>query len=141
MKYKTENELLSVVESFERGTISRDDWGHAEHLIVASFYLSENDFDAAYKKMRDGIFNLLKAFKVDLKKEMPYHETLTTFWMRTVEDFRKTKIGYSEFEICSEMTKSFDKDFPLNFYTRGLLFSDEARAKFIEPDLQKQPEF
>jgi hypothetical protein len=52
MKYKTENELLAVVESFEKGTISRDDWKHAEHLTVALYYLSENDFDAAYKKMR-----------------------------------------------------------------------------------------
>lgn len=138
MKYKTENELLAVVESFERGTISREDWGHAEHLIVASFYLSKNDFDAAYDKMRDGIFNLLKAFKVDLSKEMPYHETLTTFWMRTVEDFRKTKIGYSEFEICDELTKSFDKNYPLKFYSRERLFSDAARAEFIEGDLQNQ---
>lgn len=134
MKYKTENELLAVVESFENGTISRDDWGHAEHLIVANYYLSKDDFDAAYKKMRDGIFNLLKAFEVDLSKEMPYHETMTTFWMRTVEDFRKTKIGYSEIEICDELTKSFDKDHPLKFYTRELLFSDEARAKFVEAD-------
>lgn len=134
MKYTTENELLSVVESFERGTISRDAWGHAEHLIVASFYLSENDFDAAHGKMRDGIFNLLNAFKVDLTKEMPYHETMTTFWMRTVEDFRKTKIGYSEFEICDELTKSFDKDYPLKFYSRELLFSDEARKEFVEAD-------
>src|ERR1700755_3551177 len=134
MKYKTENELLAVVESFERGTISRDDWKHAEHLIVANFYLSKNDFDAAYNKMREGIFNLLKAFKIDLSKEMPYHETLTIFWMRTVEDFRKTKNGCSEFEICSELTTSFDKDYPMKFYSRELLFSDEARAGFIDAD-------
>lgn len=135
MKYTSENELRAVVEAFENGTISRDDWGHAEHLIVASFYLSENDFDAAYSRMRDGIFNLLKAFKVDLTKEMPYHETMTTFWMRTVEDFRKTRIGYSEFEICDELTKSFGKDYPLRFYSRELLFSEKARAGFIEADL------
>lgn len=135
MKYKTEKDLLAVVEAFENGTISRTDWGHAEHLIVANIYLSENDFDAAYKKMRDGIFNLLKAFKIDLSKEMPYHETMTTFWMRTVEDFRKTKIGYSEFEICDELTKSFDKDYPLRFYSREILFSENARAKFVEADL------
>ena len=95
MKYKTENELIKIVESFENGTISRDVWGHAEHLIVANHYLSENDFDAAYRKMRDGIFNLLRSFKIDLEKEMPYHETMTVFWMRTVEDFRRSKNGCS----------------------------------------------
>lgn len=138
MKYTTENELSSVVESFESGTISREDWGHAEHLIVASFYLSKNDLDAAYHKMRGGIFNLLKAFKVDLSKEMPYHETLTIFWLRTIEDFRKTTNACSEFEICCEITKSFDKHYPLKFYSRELLFSDAARAEFVEGDLQNQ---
>lgn len=135
MKYKTEKELFAVVEAFECGTISRENWGHAEHLIVASFYLSKNDFDAAHEKMRAGIFNLLKAFKVDLSKEMPYHETLTTFWLRTVDELRKSKTDLSEFEICDRLTKSFDKNYPLKFYSRDLLFSDKAREKFVDADL------
>lgn len=134
MRYKTESEILKIVEGFENGTISEKDWRHAEHLIVANHYLSENDFDTAYEKMREGIFNLLRAFKVDLTNEMPYHETLTIFWMRTVEDFRKTKNGCSAVEICNELTEKFDKDYPLRFYSRELLFSDEARSKFITGD-------
>lgn len=135
MKYKTEDEIKTVVESFENGTISRGDWGHAEHLVVANHYLSENDFDAAYRKMRDGIFNLLRAFKVDLKKEMPYHETLTIFWLRTVDDFRKKNDDCSSVEICDGLMENFDKDYPLRFYSRELLFSEKARASFIEADL------
>ncbi len=137
MKYKTETEILKVIESFKNGTISRDDWGHAEHLIVANHYLSENDFDAAYMKMREGIFNLLHAFEIDLLKEMPYHETLTIFWMRTVDEFRKTKNGYSVVEICRNLIESFDKDYPLRFYSRELLFSDEARRSFVSGNLNE----
>ena len=55
--------------------------------------------------MRAGIFNLLRAFEVDLSKEMPYHETLTMFWMRTVDDFRKTKNDCSLVEICNELDR------------------------------------
>lgn len=87
VKYKTENEILAVVCGFENGTIARADWRHAEHLTVALYYLSHHDFDLATSKMCDGIFNLLKSFEIDLKKEMPYHETLTIFWLRTVADF------------------------------------------------------
>ncbi len=36
MKYKTENEILTLVRGFENGTISRADWRHAEHLTVAT---------------------------------------------------------------------------------------------------------
>ena len=136
MRYTTEKEISNVIETFENATISRTDWRHLEHMIVANHYLSENDFDAAYKKMRDGIFKLLSAFEVDLSKEMPYHETLTMFWLKTVDDFRKTKNGCSALEMCGAMEEKFDKDYPLKFYSRELLFSDKARKKFVDGDLQ-----
>lgn len=133
--YENENEIRLLVESFETGTISRKDWRHSEHLTVALFYLSNHDFETALAKMRGGIFNLLKSFGVDLSKEMPYHETLTVFWMRTVEEFKKSKNGASITEICNELTGKFDKDYPLKFYSREFLFSEKARAEFVEADL------
>jgi hypothetical protein len=133
--YKTENDLKLLVEAFENGTISEADWRHAEHLTVALYYLSNHDFETALSKMRSGIFNLLRAFKVDLSKEMPYHETLTVFWMRTIEDFRKSKTDRSTVEIYRELSANFDKNYPLRFYSRELLFSEKARADFVEADL------
>lgn len=135
-KFSEETEIVEIVSNFENGSISRENWKHAEHLTVALYYLWHNDFDIAYTKMRNGIFNLLAAFNVDLLKEMPYHETLTVFWMKTVDDFRKSKTGSSIVEIGNELIEKFDKDFPLRFYTNELLFSDEARAKFIEGDIK-----
>lgn len=133
--FNSENEILSVVEAFENGKISRDDWRHAEHLTVALVYLSNADFDVAYAKMRSGIFNLLESFGVDLTKEMPYHETMTIFWMKAVEDYKKLRKNGSILDVCNELVEKFDKDYPLRFYSRELLFSDEARAKFVEADL------
>lgn len=136
MRYKSESEILKIVESFERGTIARGNWRHADHLLVANYYLSKNDFDAALTKMREGIFNLLRSFEIDVTKEMPYHETLTVFWLKTIDDFRRTKNGCSVVEVCNELTEKFDKDYPLKFYSRERLFSDEARKNFIEGDLK-----
>ena len=139
MKYKTENEILNVVRGFETGTIARADWWHAEHLTVALYYLLHHDFETASTKMRAGIFNLLKSFEVNLAKEMPYHETLTIFWMRTIADFLGSKNKNSIVELTNELLEtSGDKDLPLKFYSRERLFSDEARARFVEPDLQKK---
>jgi len=135
MTYKTEKEIETLVEVFENGTISREDWRHAEHLVVALFYLSKYDFETAYKKMRGGIFNLLEAFKVDFTKEMPYHETLTVFWMKTVEDFKNSKPDLTIIEVCEELIEKYDKDYPLRFYSRELLFSDKARDCFVKGDL------
>ena len=77
MRYETESEIAEVVRTFEDATISRDAWKHAEHLTVALHYLTLHDIEAATEKMRSGIFKLLRAFEVDLTKEMPYHETMT----------------------------------------------------------------
>lgn len=85
--------------------------------------------------MREGIFNLLRAFKVDFEKEMLYHETLTMFWLKTVDDFAKSRDGSSLIAICNELVETFDKDYPLKFYSRDFLFADEARAKFVADDL------
>ena len=137
MNYKTEKVILNLIESFENGTVAEKDWRHAEHLIVALYYLTQFDMETATNKMRFGIFNLLKSFGIDLTKMMPYHETLTIFWMRTVDDFRRSKNSNSVVDIGNELIKTFDKDFPFKFYSRELLFSDKARAKFVESDLQK----
>ena len=135
-KYNNENEVLALVRSFEDATIPHDDWKHAEHLVVALYYVTHHDLDTAYGKMRSGILNLLEnGFKVDLKKEMPYHETITLFWMRTVAEFSASKNGASLLEKANEVAYKWDKDYPLKFYSRELLFSDGARAGFVEPDL------
>jgi hypothetical protein len=135
-KYKSDKEILDLVEKFETATIGRDEWRHAEHLVVGLYYLSRHDLDTATGKMRDGIFNLLtKAFSVDLTKEMPYHETLTVFWMRTLSSYLKGTNGTSLASKANEAVEKYDKDYPLKFYSREFLFSDAARAEFVEGDL------
>ncbi len=136
MRYNAKKELAEIVEKFETAAFARGEWRHADHLVVGNQYLSENDFDTALIKMREGIFKLLKSFGVDLTVVMPYHETLTVFWLKTISDFRKTKPGASDLEICNEIVANFDKDYPLKFYSRELLFSHEARAKFVAGDLK-----
>jgi len=140
-KYEKESEIFDLVKSFEDATIARDDWRHAEHLVVALYYLSRHEMETATGKMRDGIFNLLrKAFKVDLTKEMPYHETLTVFWMRTLAEFNASKNGASLLDKANEVAATYDKEYPLRSYSRELLFSDEARSQLVEPDLKAATE-
>ena len=135
-KYDNDSEILDLVRAFEGATVSRDNWKHAEHIVVALYYLTSEDYDAATTKMRDGIFNLLtKGFNVDLSKEMPYHETLTVFWMQTINEFLGERQGRSLAENAAEAISIYDKDYPLRFYTREILFSDEARSEYVEPDL------
>ncbi len=134
MRYKTKTEITNIVESFKACTISRDAWKHAEHLTVAMHYALNHDYTTAYDKMKSGIFKLLNAFGVDLNVEMPYHETLTVFWLKTVFDYINANPRKLPVEITNEIIEKFDKDYPLRFYSREVLFSVEARNNFIEAD-------
>lgn len=135
-KYKNVDEIHALLRSFEDASVARGVWKHAEHLVVALCYLEEHDLETATNKMRDGLFDLLtKGFGVDLTKEMPYHETLTVFWMRTVYAY-SLMIDGTLVEKANGLVNLFDKDYPLRFYSRELLFSDAARSGFIDPDLR-----
>lgn len=137
-RYSSEKEILKLIELFETATISREAWKHAEHLTVALYYITLYDLETATEKMRGGILKLLRdGFNLDLTKEMPYHETLTVFWMRTVANFSASKNGSSLVDKANELIERFDKDYPLRFYSREYLFSDEARAGFVAGDLQE----
>ncbi len=137
--YDTEEKIMELVRSFEDASISRGDWHHAEHLIVALYFVSRFDLDTAIEKMRNGILNLLvRGFNVDLAIEMPYHETLTVFWMRTAADFYSAKASETISDIAEEFVSGFDKDHPLRYYSRDLLFSDDARVKFVSPNIHQK---
>jgi hypothetical protein len=137
MRYEDDEEIEKLVAAFEDASIARRAWKHAEHLVVALYYASKYDnVETATDRMRRGLFNLLtEGFKVDLTKEMPYHETLTVFWMRTVDEFSRTTDGSPLHEKANSLIEKFDKNYPLRFYSREFLFSDEARRRFVEPDL------
>jgi len=136
MLYKTEDDITNIVRAFETGTILRSDWRHAEHLTVAFYYAFHHDYETALKRMRGGIFNLLNSFGVDLTKEMPYHETLTVFWMRTIFDLIEAQKNCSFIETANNVLEACgDKDLPLKFYSRDFLFSDEARKNYVEGNL------
>ncbi len=55
--------------------------------------------------------------------------------MRTIADFNASKNGTSLLDKANEVVAMFEKDYPLRFYSRDFLFSDEARAEFVLGDL------
>lgn len=135
--FRNDEEIAKLVEGFERCELKREEWKHAEHLAVGLFYVRKFGLETAAEKMRSGILSLLeRAFKVDLSAETPYHETLTLFWLRAIAEFNATA-GENDtlFETANSLVKTLDKDYPLKFYSREVLFSDAARRQFVEADL------
>jgi hypothetical protein len=94
MIYKTDAEVKSLVRAFEERTLSKAEWTHAAHLTVGLYYCLNCPFALAVNWMRDGIHWLNDAHGTPNSDTSGYHETLTIFWLLTIEEFvGKTKCG------------------------------------------------
>jgi uncharacterized FAD-dependent dehydrogenase len=136
MRYKTETEITEIINLFEAAKLPHETWRHAEHLTMAMHYAMHNNFDEALNKMRTGILKLNDFHGVVTTPERGYHETLTVIWTRAVYDFVMVNPNRNLLETANEIIETFDKDYPLKFYSREVLFSVEARFSFVEPDLK-----
>lgn len=135
-RFESEEEISQLVRAFEAATISREEWKHAEHLAVGLYYVLYNDKEAALAKMRGGIMDLLvDGFGIDTAKEMPYHETLTVFWIETIARFAAANSGLSLLDKANLLIATHDKEMPFRSYSKEHLFSEKARTEFVEPDL------
>ncbi|NUO82130.1 hypothetical protein HUU05_18830 [candidate division KSB1 bacterium] len=114
-------------------------FNHRAHLKLAYIYLAEHDTETACRLMRDAIQNLLEHNHIDISK---YHETLTRAWIMAVRHFmEKTSNSESADAFIDQHPQMLDSKIMLTHYSAELVFSDEARAKFIEPDLEPIPRY
>ncbi len=88
--------------------------------------------------MRRGIRRYNAAHGVQTTPTGGYHETLTLFWLRAVRTFLEDgrNEGRSLVSLANELVTTADSGLPLRHYTRARLFSTEARASWVEPDLK-----
>jgi hypothetical protein len=70
-----------------------------------------------------------------------YHETITQASLRAARSFLLEDPARSLFATCNALMASplGKSDWLLAYWTRGLLFSIEARRKWVEPDLRPLP--
>ena len=134
-KYDSEEKILEFVRSFESAEISRDEWGHVEHVVVAAHYCSSFDHEEALARMKTGILNLLEqGFGIGPSEESPYHETLTVFWMGAVRHCLELGSGEPIPAAFRRVAENLPKNLPFRYYSRARLFSKEARNGFVAPE-------
>ncbi len=116
------------------------DFDHRAHLRLAYVYLASNSPETATQKMRNTILGLLTQIGIDPSEK--YHETLTEAWILAVHHFmKKTDHARSADELIDKNQMMLDSKIMLTHYSAELLFSDEARSRFVEPDLDPIPRY
>lgn len=126
---------------FNERTISGPDFGHEAHLRAAYLVIQHHGFENALAPMRDGLRELLtNAQLAGYEPKTGYHETITVFWLRTVRRHMQGRSFANSTEFIRNSPELLDKRLMLRHYSKNRLMSDEARARFIEPDLAPLPD-
>lgn len=132
--YATQNEIIELVRSFENCTLDRSSWTHAAHLTVALWYLIHHP-GTAIDQIRSGIQRYNQAHGVESTPISGYHETITLFWIHLIQS------NLSPVNCLLEQTDQVVDRYSnpallFEYYSRSLIFSLEARSRWIEPNLK-----
>ncbi|HKC64329.1 MAG TPA: hypothetical protein VKB86_11860 [Pyrinomonadaceae bacterium] len=135
--YKSVDEIEAVVRGFESCTTKPSEFDHRAHLTVAFAYLhlSQLSVEAARVRMRAGLYRFLDHNHVDRLK---YNETITLFWIKLVRSFLdRTDTKRSVSDIANEMITTYsNSQLIFDYYSKGILSSEEARETWVEPDVK-----
>jgi hypothetical protein len=130
-------EVSLLVAQFENCTLPKSKWTHEAHFIMALWYCCNLPLPQAIQTIRNGI----KKYNVSVGGENSdmagYHETITLFYTATIANYLLTTgiTTLTDEQMAVFLQQPFlAKDYPLNFYSKELLMSKEARRNWIRPD-------
>jgi len=127
----TDAEILIMVDRLERCLLGKEEFHHRDHLAVAVVYLYSADIETAMDRMRAS----LQRFAAHHGVTGLYHETLTRFWLRQVE-MRLDSGQCLRDSVRSVQEQLSDKNLAFEYYSRERIGSQDARERWVEPDLR-----
>ena len=132
-RYQNLESIVLVVQKFEACAYDKTEFTHDLHLSVAAWYLRTSTPADALDRMRASLLRFTKHHNVH-----GYHETITRFWMLLLGESIVQKDRDRAFvELVNDLLERFpDKNILFEYYTRELVMSDRARARWVEPDLK-----
>lgn len=133
---------LGFQRAFEACEIEADAFDHRAHVRLAYIYLCEEMNEgsenlSAYDQMKHALLTYLNHLGIGPAK---YHETITRAWLQAVRHFMSTDpVCDSADAFIQAHPKLLDTRIMLSHYSEDALFSDTARAQFVEPDIEPIP--
>jgi hypothetical protein len=133
--YGSEDGIRALAEGFESCSLPDEDFDHRAHLAVAVWYLSTMTVEEAARMMREGLLRFLAHYEVDPQK---YNETITQFWVKRLDKLMRE--ADSSLSLAARADQAIERaggsEIIFSYYSRKLLFSEEARINWVEPDLK-----
>ena len=140
--FTTDAEIERLGEGLLACTLPREDWTHEAHL-AATIYLVVRRADIDLDAELPGIIRRFNESVGGVNSDTEgYHETITRSFLDGVRIFLKEADVSEPLHalvnglLLSPMGR---RDWPLRFYSRGRLFSVEARRSHVAPDIAGMP--
>lgn len=137
LKHHLSNSDREFRAAFEAGAFAPADFSHRAHVRLAYVYLAESDVELALERYRAALVGFLSHHDIPATK---YHETLTRAWLLGVNHFmHRSPEASSADDFIDRNPPLLDSKIMLTHYSADLLFSPQARAEFVEPNLDPIP--
>ena len=127
-----------MVSQFSDRSLPKASWNHQAHLIVGIWHVKELDFKTAYTQVKSKIKAYNLAVGTPNTDDTGYHETLTIFWLLVTKTFAAQHDALPLTEVCHLFLQSSyaAKTYPLEYYSKAVLFSTPARKSWIDGNLK-----
>lgn len=135
--HRASSDDLAFARDFEAFRVAPELFDHAAHVRLAYIYLCEVSVDAACDRMKRALLAFLDHLGVDPSK---YHETITRAWIMAVAHFMNESVTCeSAGEFMAKNPRLLDSKIMLKHYSAEVLFSQEARDEFVQPNVRPIP--
>ena len=140
--FLSDEAVAHVGEGLLARTLPRAEWTHEAHLAATTYLLlrhPEIDLDADLPGLIRRYNESVGGVNDDTQG---YHDTITRAYLRGVRLFlEEADASRPIHDLVNELLMSpmGRRDWPLRFYSRGRLFSVEARRSHVAPDIAGMP--
>ena len=133
MPFMSDVELIAIGQGLIDLTLPRIHWTHDAHF-VAALWLIETGRSATMPAMIRAYNESVGVANTD---HSGYHETITQASLQVARAFRLEREHLPLFRVCNELMESplGRSSWLLKYWSKELLFSVEARRRWVEPDL------
>jgi N-formylglutamate deformylase len=130
MKYiaRADEEFAAAVERCESPNAG---FHHRDHLRLAWIYLRRYGVEEAGARIGETI----RRFAAHHGQSGKYHETMTQAWLSLMA----AADGATFEQAIAQRPELLDKDYLRKYYSVGLLDSDDAKDRFLAPDISPLP--
>jgi hypothetical protein len=113
------------------GYLRQGSFGHREHLHMTWSYLRRGEAERVLPFLRHVAESHGEAKKLNV--------TMTQFWVAATAHAMQESRADRFSELLERVPHLLEKDLPFRHWSREAMFSPEARARWLDPDLLPLP--